>query len=342
MTMNLDDPTLLSAYLDDELDEPVRLALETSLQTDVRLSQRLADLRAVSNLLAAMDRPVLDRDLVGPVVRRLEAPSARRPAISRTRILTLGAALSTAACLVVGLTALISSLPVASTKPVLVIGPGPRPDPAEDAKMPIEPDPAPPMLAIDEAIPNVSGPDELERLGERARRRVLGWLDRPGVRRLIVLADALGPATAEVDELIRMTPRQRPDYGKLPVDQGIVIDPGQPNPAVVFVVRMDRQELGYLRGRIASRPALDVGEVESASPSIVTMLSDLGRVDNLEGTTAVVFTPPPPEVPPIVANKGHLDPDSSNPRRDRTEAATPRTKAPSNTPTTVLVWVTTP
>ena len=67
----IDDESLLSAYLDDELDPAGRLEVESALLTDPRLAEALHELAGVRELLASLPRPELPRVLAIEVDARL-------------------------------------------------------------------------------------------------------------------------------------------------------------------------------------------------------------------------------------------------------------------------------
>src|SRR4051812_25523163 len=79
--MMLDDESLLSAYLDDELDPAGRLEVESALLSDPRLAETLHELAGVRELLASLPRPELSRDLALEVGARLGSRRAARPAL---------------------------------------------------------------------------------------------------------------------------------------------------------------------------------------------------------------------------------------------------------------------
>src|SRR5437763_1632446 len=81
------------------------------------------------------------------------------------------------------------------------------------------------LARVDEAEP--------QRLADQERLQRL--LSRPDVRRVFILAETLDDGTiGRVDEAIERTPRQEPEYGRIAVAQGIVLDPDRPGEAVVF------------------------------------------------------------------------------------------------------------
>ena len=95
--MNLDDESFLSAYLDDELDAPRRVAVEAALRSDPHLTRRLGELAAARDLVAGLARPAAPAGLPAAILSRLPD---RRPAPRLLRLpqyLALGAAAALAA-----------------------------------------------------------------------------------------------------------------------------------------------------------------------------------------------------------------------------------------------------
>ena len=80
--MMLDDNSLLSAYLDDELDPASRFEVENALLTDPRLAEELHELAGVRELLAGLPRPASSRDLAVEVGAKTRWPP-RSPARAR-------------------------------------------------------------------------------------------------------------------------------------------------------------------------------------------------------------------------------------------------------------------
>ncbi len=93
--MNLDDESLLSAYLDGELDAEGRSAVEAALLSDAGLSDRLRELSAVRDLIAGLPRPAPRRTwrmrsssgsaAAGPAAAGTPGPPPWRGSASRRR-----------------------------------------------------------------------------------------------------------------------------------------------------------------------------------------------------------------------------------------------------------------
>jgi anti-sigma factor RsiW len=330
MTMYPDDESLLSAYLDDELDEPQRLAVQAALKTNPALADELRELMRVRALIAALERPPTSYDLAGPVIARLGAKGVSRLArlgafpsvLPRRQLLILATGLSTAAALLISVTFWVNSRfarPAQQIASPTIGSPAlNQPFPAHsttrgDSHAPVavatteprttreETDHTSPSRAADRAKDSGSaaplhafvGPDEEERKSDRDRQQILRYLDDPSVRRIFVTADEVDAAASQIDLLLRHTARSKPSYGKLTVNQGIVIDPHEPNRAVVFILRLDDKELKYLRSKLAKEPHLAVRDDDTLTPAIATLLADMGQVDLLAGTLAATLTHPP-------------------------------------------------
>ena len=69
--MTLDDESLLSAYLDGELDPARRLMVENALLENAGLAERLQELAATRTMLASLPRSVLTQDLSTAVLAAL-------------------------------------------------------------------------------------------------------------------------------------------------------------------------------------------------------------------------------------------------------------------------------
>ena len=134
---------------------------------------------------------------------------------------------------------------------------------------------------------------------------MLRLLDAPSVRRIFITGDSTEITASEVEGLLRNTPRRTPRFGRITVNQGIVVDPKNPNEAIVFILVMDEKELGYLRTRLERELHLSVNDDGDPPASVVTLLADVDQVTSFAGSPpSVVLTSPPPEVaPPVLASR---------------------------------------
>jgi hypothetical protein len=381
--MNLDDESLLTAYLDDELDEPQRRAVEAALLADPALAARLDDLRRVQGLVAGLSRPGTEFDLAWPVVAKLDArrpdvwvlPFRARP-IRKPSLFAMVSSLLIAASVFVNVqlalrprplppgVVTLTALPPSQVRPVR-----PLPESTETKLAQIEtaPTASADRAATSSAKALVSGPDASEIKNEHERQRLLDYLDDATVRRIFVTGDKLETAASDVDEAVKNSGRRTPVYGRITVNQGIIVDPEEPGGAIVFILVMNETELNALRDRIETKLKMDVEEEGETPASVVTLLADIGQVD-------VVYGSPLPQVQPLPSNMafslamrkdeakdvaGELDPQTGvvRPTPVPLPAAAPgaaNSGAPANgvdphpgpaTPTnpdartTVLVWV---
>jgi hypothetical protein len=331
MTMNLNHESLLSAYLDEELDEPQRLSVAAALKADPRLASELAKLMRVRDLVAGLHRPPTSFDLAGPVLAELRANriGGRRQLVGfplpRPYLYILGAGLSSAAALLLALTLWVnlrvSRQPHPPVQPT-VASPA---SPAGGESNPLQPSAsaesstvahnedldAPASAAL------VAGPTAEERRIDREResilRKLYGTPDEPSVRRVFVTTDQIDVVANEVDHLLQNTPRRVPPYGCITVEQGIVIDPRYPNRAKVFIVVIDDKELNYLRGKLVKDLHLALLKSETVTPPEATLLAGIGQVDVFPGQRETVpLTDPPTDASARVALK---TPDSTSDKR---------------------------
>ena len=224
------------------------------------------------------------------------------------------------------------------------------PSPAEvTSAPPAGPTDLPPELVV---APPVDPAIEAAR--ERDRRKVRALMERDDVRRILIVADVLGAgaATEQVDEILRKAGRARPDYGRITVAQGVVVDPEHPGAATVFAVVMNDGELAEFRGRLDSQFPGAVSS-DDARPEVITQLAEIGQVAVASGTPAAVLhrplappiaIRPVPPAPAVALIPGHERPVVLGPRQpDVAEnpkgGPAPRPDAPTGR--TVLVWVAT-
>src|SRR4051812_31797905 len=88
MTPEFPDESLLTAYLDGELDPDQRTSIASALVSDPELAEQLRKLSSVRDLIAGLGRPALTVDLSGAIADRVVAISdrgGRRPRLSPRR-----------------------------------------------------------------------------------------------------------------------------------------------------------------------------------------------------------------------------------------------------------------
>lgn len=371
--MNLEDETLLSAYLDDELDPARRLSIETALLTDPRLAERVQQLVSVRSTLARLPRPLVGEDLSVPVLARAEVlPSVRfrralHSASNRRRLGLIGACLGAAAAVllvaplwpsrtlpepgVVGLAETRHGTDMASV-PLPARGEGPTIPPTgseavttarlREVAIPEHPLQTPSGLVAPEVV-------DVE--NQEDRDAIRGYLERDDIRRLLVVLDTITPRSVnEVRGAIQETGRSNPILGELHIAQGIEIDPERPQEAVVFLVVLDDLEFQYLSENLRRHDLQPEIEDHSLAPSVVTQLADI-RVMNLSpGRPAPALRPAPPEAlgPLHLAAKatgelGSAMNDAYSTLDDPEPGPIPSPSPTDERPGKVyLVWITTP
>jgi hypothetical protein len=150
-----------------------------------------------------------------------------------------------------------------------------------------------PALARSAPVP---GPDASEIQNERERQRLLSYLDDPTVRRIFVTGDNLESTASGVDEFVKNAPRQTPLYGRITVNEGILVDADRPGEAIVFILVMDEGEVSDLRRRIERKIPFIVSEEASTPASVATLLADIGQVDVVYGSPLQQPKPLPREL----------------------------------------------
>lgn len=355
--MNLDDETLLSGYLDGELDPEQRARVESALAASPELTATLAELAAACGQVSGLSRPLAPRDLTANVLARVARdPRARLRRAVRVRPQLAWAGLAAAA----SLAALLAVRPPdwgggrsAGEAPSRIHAPravGDRPVASRETL-------ATEALAESKAVHEAPEPVVAVASGKVADRegeRVRALLDRPGVQRLVVMVDAITPeALRTVEDALEATPRIEPLQGRLHVGQGIVLDPSRPGEAVVYMVVLDENELTNLQAQLTRRlkPGQVAVSTEPAEPAIVTQLADVGTIQAQEGRMAApgLFEPPPLSGttlahnpgPPDLTPRERLAAETPGPEVRGDDTPTPKPRAPRSFPRRVtLVWVT--
>ncbi len=291
--MTLDDDSILSAYLDGQLDPEEHQAVESALCADPRLAEELRALTALRDLVAGLPREA-PTDLTARVMRRVRAArrgwAARAMAWAPARAAAIVAIAAGAIALVarVWLQHPANAPGLQGHAPVVAkangAGPairpglserlwprfvdhrnkgGSRPGPADAADRQDGPRPA---ASVD------AGGDRQD--GDLVHVRE--YLDNPRLRRIFVVTDLQdGSARRQVAGIVEQTTRF--NFYRFTISQGVVIDPRHPDQATVFALAVGPRELDGLRHSL--RAALN-GRVEEADvdPAIVARLAEIGQV----------------------------------------------------------------
>ena len=289
--MNADDESLLSAYLDGELDPSERQAVETAIVSDPALAGKLTGLRSVSNLISALSR-ASSPDVSGHVMRRVAdlvpvpRPWSRvRRALPRT---ALGLASTAAAALLILVLSRWSPKPpdgrsvvpralstaTANRDGSLKSAPDVAVGVAGDA-----PSSGDPLIDAERSTVSVGKQDRPETSRDSRHHDVLqtrGLLDDPSLRQVFMVTDVIDdPSWEQLTTVLKQSTRH--DYYRITVSQGIVIDPKHPEEATVFALVLEDSQLDTFRARLRKAPRI-MSRSTSVEPAIVAQLVDIGQV----------------------------------------------------------------
>jgi hypothetical protein len=372
--MNLDDESLLSAYLDDELDPADRLAVEWSVESSPPLADQLRSLATARDAVSGLGRPALPVDLAPAISARLAADRrrARLQALARPGRIALAVA---------GLSAMAASLLFALL--LLHRSMHERPDPTEIARQDpndpapsthsildpeSDPDPSPTLVAQKGITPTPQEKPEptpiafesSEDLREREDRlKITRMLENPEVRVILIVTDVI-EASNQIQNLITKDARATPDFGRITLRTGIVVDPNRPGSAEVFVVPINEGGRQSFVARLREKFTGLKEEDEKSVPDLVTQLTEVGQVAICQGTEASPLVEPPVDVRSFAvrastgADQFLSDqrpgsasaPDSKHstdkPATDSNLFVGPPTRLKPTDPVTLLVWVTRP
>jgi len=311
--MILDDETLLSAYIDGELNATERHRVEMALLADPTLAERLRQLIAVRELVDSLPVPVLRIDVSQSVMAELNFRRRSRPILRRTirlpRLRTL-VDLAVAAAVVLSLTAslvmVLRNLPPRRDRQALLATiPTPRKSHQLDQ---VRPQPETTVIVATTAGPDIeartttSEPpprpivpvDPVDGAEERDHELVREMLDSANVSHLFVV-DVIGEQTSDrVGTLIRQMPRLDAAIGRISIRKGLVFDPRHPSEATVFAFFADEKELTAFRDRLQQQFP-DAHEEPDADPVLLTQLADIPQASMLSGTLTADLLPHPRE-----------------------------------------------
>jgi hypothetical protein len=309
-----EDESILSAYLDDELDENSRRRVESMLAADPRLAETLGQLAGVTDLIGNLPRPSPE-DISAEVMTRIRNLPERRQYARRGAPWLdvrhpwqiLGVAVGIAASIAIGLIPLLSRKPpnhlvideqpavprVSIPRSAVVDGRGfsiaHLPSGGADGNLPPQESVTPPVsdsnlltekdkAARQSILQTASGAAGAEQTtDESVPTRLRKLLDHPELRHVFLVTDKVsGGDPARIADLIDQSARS--DYYSMTIAQGIVIDPEHPGRATVYAVAIDESELDNFRSRL--KAAYGGRNVETEpKPEVLAQLSEIEQVE---------------------------------------------------------------
>jgi len=121
----------------------------------------------------------------------------------------------------------------------------------------------------------------------------------------LVVTDVLDPAARDrVNTLLRETPRKNPDFGRLTIAQGLVVDPENPNEAEVYPVVMDERERLQFLAKLNNEFTTVIDE-PNLDPTLGMHLAEVGEVKLESGRAAAAGLGNPPDATAIQAVRTH-------------------------------------
>jgi hypothetical protein len=337
--MTLDDESLLSAYLDGELDPARRLMVENALLDDAGLAERLQELVATRSMLGTLTRPRLERDLAPAVLACLPTRSARTLHVSWP---SAASALAAAAAVVVAVTPLVRHTRHATRPHPETVAAGPsvpvRPVPPRPATgSATSPAPAPSVVSLDSPV--------LPAARDVDRQRILALIGHPDLPILNVGLGAVDEKSiAEVQAAIREVAPHVSLQGEIHLGAGRGADSARSGEEVVYVLVLDEDELESLSAQLCRRHPDRVYMGPPLTRDAGLMLANAGDVRFLEDLPAPAASrlesPPKHIAGNMVAIMGPTDaPADGHPRPDASPApgapAPPRT----NPARPCLIWL---
>jgi len=315
--MKFDDESLLSAYMDGQLDPDQHQAVESALLSNPQLSEQLRTLTLLRDLIGGLSRDV-SVDVSFAVLERIRPGRrwrVRLPATipwptGRSRVLQATGLLGIAASIIAVTFALIilpelrhrrsnstrNSAPqsIALNDPkretnshaIRVPAAADSPNPASSSSSSSE-SREPGTVKISD-IPHTNATSEIHDLDEsRDLEHVRKLLDSKNLRRFFLVRGGRdGTARQQVASVVEQTTHF--GFYKITISHGIVIDPRHPEEATVFALLVNPKELDNLKERlIAALP--DSIEETPVDPQIVTQLADIGQVQSCPATPVVTI-----------------------------------------------------
>ncbi len=304
--MNSEDDTLLSGYIDAELDSDQQQMVEWALVTKPELAENVRALTAVRDLVAGLQRntcadispQVMSR--IGGLTRSRWRSCSSRPWAAHAKLAAVVVGTLTAAAAIVLMVALPSFLRsrdvgmpavprpgidhvVAGSQPGLNTAPSNKPGgPVVVSRDSSSSKTKSPHAKTVDARPLATEHDlgamhalavNVSRADRELSRRML---DNPAERRLFLIKSGADAKTRQqVSSVVEHTSRFT--FLKITVPQGIAIDPSIPDEATVFALLVNPKEADRLRDQLKDAVA---GPIEERKPEagILTQLADIDQV----------------------------------------------------------------
>ncbi len=357
--MNLDDESLISAYLDDELDPADRLAVAWSVESSPPLADQLRAATLARDAVAGLDRPPAPRDLAPAISARI-ARSRRQARLAAwtvpARLALAGSLAATAASLLFAIILLHRSTHALAPRPVALQPADPSVQPDDISASPVPDAPVEPAVVVASAAPAASPPSEPPKARvapvpvDRAledRRRFAERIERGDLERVTIVTDVID-ASERIRDLLQQDARKSPDFARFTIREGLVIDPDQTGPAEVYAVVINKRHRGKLLS-LLGKEFPDIRDDPTPNLALLTQLTDLNQVAFFRGTEAADLVEPPGEFLPLTKSASKFRGDKTQfqasaivedpapgelpPIVTGEDAGMPGTVAPSGSPT---------
>lgn len=290
------EESILSAYLDDELELDARGIVESAALANPRVADRLAELALVRDLVAGLPREPLRLDLSGAVVARIAAERADRIRRAR-RLLVASCAMATAAAILLATSFSWSPRDPIVARVATTTKARPRTlfKPLTQAVHLAASQPAPIISPSSIAIPS-----ELLAAEEQARQDSLTLnelMTGSEARDILVEVDDLDDSTLDkVEDAIKRSNRREPKHAQLRLYQQVTKDPYHPGKVAAYVLVMDDVERSHFGRNLEAVLPGAAHPDATADPGLIARLPQIGRIEIRGGLPRGTLLPPPSHV----------------------------------------------
>lgn len=308
--MAIHDPSLLSAYIDDELDEHERALVELAAAGDASVHSEIEALRGVSRAFDNLPRPAAPRDVSLEVKRRLEQlgiegrkPKNRRGERTASWLAIGGLSAVAASLLLVWVTHTLDRTP--NQAPRLPLLPRVGNALANNNPAPAATDTSSPTPGVEATPTEIAAADtrvhdqddpigELQRIGDQVTLSAL--LDGPEVQRLNLTLASLDPRQLQrIEEILKSPETGLGKHAKLTLSGELTGGTGGSGEAVVYVLPLRPAQARELCKRIeAGFPDAGVLASEPVEPQLRDSLATAREFSIREGEPRSPMLPEPP------------------------------------------------